>query len=92
MKAKLGMPEKVSEAHKRAYKEYVDGATMAELAKKYGVTVPAVSKAFKRAGFTARPRGPAARLGTPQHPNNKPLAVPPGSEDARAMPNDLHDV
>jgi hypothetical protein len=32
------------------------------------------------------------RLPTSEHPNNQPLAVPPGGEDARAMPNDLHDV
>lgn len=31
-------------------------------------------------------------LPTPQHPNNQPLADPLGGEDARAMPNDLHDV
>lgn len=31
-------------------------------------------------------------LPTAQHPNNQPLADPPGSEDARSMPNDLDDV
>ncbi|WP_152239501.1 hypothetical protein [Xanthomonas sp. LMG 12461] len=35
---------------------------------------------------------PSECLPTSQHPNNQPLADPLGSEDARAMPNDLHDV
>ncbi|XTQ92585.1 hypothetical protein ACQR5W_11740 [Xanthomonas sacchari] len=29
---------------------------------------------------------------TPQHPNNQPFALPPGSEDAAPVSDDLHDV
>lgn len=46
-----------STALEGAYSQYVDGMTMSALAAKYGVTVQAISKAFKKAGFPARPRG-----------------------------------
>lgn len=37
-------------------------------------------------------RQAAAYLPTPYDPNNQPIALPPGSEDATSVSNDLHDV
>lgn len=46
-----------------AYREYVAGKTLEQIATQYGITRQAVGIAFKRAGLQVRPRGCAPRLG-----------------------------
>ncbi|MCW0413506.1 hypothetical protein NG831_06400 [Xanthomonas sacchari] len=56
----------------------------------WGIVVPAYLASLSSALELKREM--ASRSATPQHPNNKPLADPLGSEDAAPVSDDLHDV
>lgn len=69
IKRKSPFAKSHSKALASAYALYCDGMLMRDLAAQYGVTVQAISIAFKRAGLSARPRGRRPSIGVISRPN-----------------------